>query len=565
MTALLDPFIHESRIAYFSMEIALANEIPTYSGGLGVLAGDTMRSAADLDLPMVGVTLASRAGYFRQEIVEGRQVERPAFWQPQQWAQRLRAKVALQIDAREVWVGAWLYTVEGHRGGAVPVILLDTDLPENEAEDREITHYLYGGDETYRLKQEMVLGIGGVQMLGALGLAIRKYHLNEGHAALLTLELLRRLAYVPQEAGTAGLRYDVPAVRQRCVFTTHTPVEAGHDQFSYELADRLLGNIVDGATLRKLAGEERLNMTRLALNLSEHVNGVARRHAEVSRRMFPGYEVHAVTNGVHPWSWACDSFRRLYNAHLPRWCHEPELLVRADRIPDEAVQQAHAEAKGALLARIARQGGPALDATLPLLGFARRMTQYKRPDLLFSDLDRLRSIAQRQPFQIVLAGKAHPHDMGGKELIERLHGWARELAGAVPVVFLADYDMELARLLVSGVDVWLNLPLRPLEASGTSGMKAALNGVPSLSVPDGWWLEGWIEGVTGWAVGGGADTDNARDAGSLYDKLEQLVLPLYYGDHAGWTAVMKGAITHNASFFNSHRMMHRYVVEAYLR
>ncbi|HRO57888.1 MAG TPA: alpha-glucan family phosphorylase [Burkholderiaceae bacterium] len=565
MTALLDPFINEPRIAYFSMEIALANEIPTYSGGLGVLAGDTMRSAADLDLPMVGVTLASRAGYFRQEIVEGRQVERPAFWQPQQWAQRLRAKVALQIDAREVWVGAWLYTVKGHRGGAVPVILLDTDLPENEAEDREITHYLYGGDETYRLKQEMVLGIGGVQMLGALGLAIRKYHLNEGHAALLTLELLRRLAYVPQEAGTAGLRYNVPAVRQRCVFTTHTPVEAGHDQFAYELADRLLGSIVDGATLRKLAGEERLNMTRLALNLSEHVNGVARRHAEVSRRMYPGYEVHAVTNGVHPWSWACDSFRRLYNAHLPRWCHEPELLVRADRIPDEAVRQAHAEAKGALLERIGRRGGPALDATLPLLGFARRMTEYKRADLLFSDLDRLRAIAQRQPFQIVLAGKAHPHDAGGKELIERLHGWARELAGAVPVAFLADYDMELARLLVSGVDVWLNLPLRPLEASGTSGMKAALNGVPSLSVPDGWWLEGWIEGVTGWAVGGGVDADNARDAASLYDKLEQQVLPLYYGDRAGWTAVMKGAITHNASFFNSHRMMRRYVVEAYLR
>lgn len=410
-----------------------------------------------------------------------------------------------------------------------------------------------------------MLGIGGVQMLGALGLAIRKYHLNEGHAALLTLELLRRLAYVPQEAGTAGLRYDVPAVRQRCVFTTHTPVEAGHDQFSYELADRLLGNIVDRATLRKLAGEERLNMTRLALNLSEHVNGVARRHAEVSRRMFPGYEVHAVTNGVHPWSWAWDSFRRLYNAHLPRWCHEPELLVRADRIPDEAVQQAHAEAKGALLARIGRHGGLALDATLPLLGFARRMTQYKRADLLFSDLDRLRAIAQRQPFQIVLAGKAHPNDAGGKELIERLHGWARELADAVPVVFLADYDMELARLLVSGADVWLNLPLRPLEASGTSGMKAALNGVPSLSVPDGWWLEGWIEGVTGWAVGGGADADNARDAASLYDKLEQQVLPLYYGDHAGWTAVMKGAITHNASFFNSHRMMRRYVVEAYLR
>ena len=478
---MLEAFSHEPRIAYFSMEVALASEIPTYSGGLGMLAGDTMRSAADLDLPMIGVTLASRAGYFRQEIVDGRQEERPDTWQPEKWARRLAAKVGLQIGGREVWIGAWLYVVEGHRGGAVPVILLDTDLAENQAEDRELTHYLYGGDETYRLKQEMVLGIGGVRMLGALGLAIRKYHLNEGHAALLTLELLRRLAHAPQEAGSTGPHYDAPAVRQRCVFTTHTPVEAGHDQFSYELADRLLGDFVDGAELRRLAGEKRLNMTRLALNLSEHVNGVARRHAEVSRRMFPGYRVHAITNGVHPWTWACDSFRRLYDAHLPRWCHEPELLVRADRIPDEELRQAHAEAKSALLERIRGHGGQALDPALPVLGFARRMTPYKRADLLFSDLERLKTIARRQPFQIVLAGKAHPRDGGGKQLIEHLHAWARELQGAVPVVFLSGYHMHLARLLVSGVDVWLNLPLRPLEASVTSGMKAALNGVPNLS------------------------------------------------------------------------------------
>jgi starch phosphorylase len=428
------------------------------------------------------------------------------------------------------------------------VILLDTDLPENQAEDRELTHYLYGGDEAYRLKQEMVLGIGGVRMLAALGFTIRKYHLNEGHAALLTLELLRRLAHDPQEAGSASLHYDVPAVRERCVFTTRTPVEAGHDHFSYELAGRLLGELVDRAELRRLAGEERLNMTRLALNLSEHVNGVARRHAEVSRGMFPGYRVHAITNGVHPWTWACDSFRRLYDAHLPRWCHEPELLVRADRIPDGELRQAHAQAKAALLERIRTREGPALDPALPVLGFARRMTPYKRADLLFSDRERLRAIARSQPFQIVLAGKAHPRDGGGKQVIERLHAWARELQGAVPVVFLPDYDMDLARLLVSGVDVWLNLPLRPLEASGTSGMKAALNGVPNFSVPDGWWLEGWIEGITGWAVGGGVDADNARDAASLYDKLEHTVLPLCHGDRAGWSAVMKGAISRNASF-----------------
>ena len=565
MSASLDAFVHEPRVAYFSMEVALRSEIPTYSGGLGVLAGDSMRSAADLDLPMVAVTLASRAGYFRQEIADGRQVERPDTWEPEKWAQRLAAKVALQIGEREVWVGGWLYVVEGHRGGAVPVILLDTDLPENQADDRPLTHYLYGGDAAYRLKQEMVLGIGGARMLAALGFDVRKYHLNEGHAAFLTLELLRRLAHLPREAATAGLHYDVAAVRQRCVFTTHTPVEAGHDQFSYDLADRLLGNLVEATELRRLAGQERLNMTRLALNLSEHVNGVARRHAEVSRRMFPGYEVRAITNGVHAWTWACDSFRRLYDARLPRWCHEPELLVRADLIPDGELRQAHAEAKAALLERVRAAGGPALDPALPLLGFARRMTPYKRPDLLFSDLERLKAIARRHPFQVVLAGKAHPRDGGGKQLIERLHGWARELQGALPVVFLAGYDLHLARLLAAGVDVWVNTPQRPLEASGTSGMKAALNGVPNLSVPDGWWLEGLIEGVTGWAVGGDADADNGGDAASLYDKLERTVLPLYHGDAAGWTAVMKGAITRNASYFNSHRMMRRYAVDAYLR
>lgn len=565
MTTQVEAFVLEPRIAYFSMEIALRDEIPTYSGGLGVLAGDTMRTAADLELPMVGVTLASRAGYFRQQIADGRQIELPAPWQPEQWARRLTAKIALTIEGREAWVGGWLYVVEGHRGGAAPVILLDTDLDENHPDDRRITHFLYGGDEVYRLRQEMVLGIGGVRMLGALGFRIRKYHLNEGHAALLTLELLRRLAHTPDEAGTPGVHYDVPAVRQRCVFTTHTPVEAGHDQFAYELAGRLLGDYVEPEQLRALAGNDRLNMTRLALNLSEYVNGVARRHAEVSRHMFPGYRVHAVTNGVHPWTWACDSFRRLYDAHLPRWCHEPELLVRADRIPDEEIREAHAAAKRALLERIRALGGPMLDSALPLLGFARRMTDYKRADLLFSDLARLKTIARRHPFQIVLAGKAHPRDEGGKRLIERLHGWARELEGDVPVVFLPDYSMDLARLLVSGADVWINTPQRPLEASGTSGMKAALNGVPNLSVLDGWWLEGCIEDVTGWAVGGESDSDNARDAALLYDKLEQKVLPLYHRDRAAWIAIMKGAISRNAYFFNSHRMMRRYAAEAYLR
>ncbi len=560
---MLEEFIHEPRIAYFSMEIALRNDIPTYSGGLGVLAGDTLRSAADLELPMVAVTLVSRAGYFRQEIdASGRQIEHPDHWDPAHWTASLAAKVGLTIQGRTVWVGGWLYVLEGHMNGRQPVILLDTDLEENRPEDREITHYLYGGDQTYRLKQEMVLGIGGIRLLQALGVTVRQYHMNEGHSALLALELLRRYAYPPEDLRPGESPYDLPRVRELCCFTTHTPVEAGHDRFDYALVHELMGDVVEEATLRRLAGDEDLNMTRLALNLSEYVNGVAKRHAEVSRSMFPGYRVHAITNGVHPFTWTSVGFRELFDARLPGWCHEPDLLLRVDCcLDDGVVWEAHQGAKQRLMERVAQASGVKLHPEWPILGFARRMTAYKRPDLLFADLRRLQAMAQRWPFQVVLSGKAHPRDEEGKRLIETLHGHMRALAGTIPVAYLPDYDLEIAQAMVAGVDVWLNTPLPPLEASGTSGMKAAFNGVPNLSVLDGWWIEGCIEGVTGWAVG----DSTGGDAAALYDKLERQVLPLYYQDSPGWIAVMKGAITKNASFFNSHRMMRRYATEAYIR
>jgi starch phosphorylase len=561
-------FTQQPRIAYFSMEIALRHDIPTYSGGLGVLAGDTVRSAADLDLPLVAVSLVSRQGYFRQELdAQGRQTEHPQPWNPGTLCGcSLEAKITVPIEGRQVWVGGWLYVLEGHMGGKQPVILLDTDLNENSAADREITHYLYGGDTAYRLKQEIVLGIGGVRMLHALGFTLRQYHLNEGHSALLTLELMRRFAYPLEDVRPGESRYDIPRVRAICNFTTHTPVEAGHDRFSYELVQRTLGDFVELPILRAYAGPDELNMTRLALSLSDYVNGVAKRHAETSRRMFPGYQVRAITNGVHPFTWTAPSFVKLYDQRLPGWCHEPELLVRADQIPDEAIWQAHGQAKAELIAIVKERGGATLHPKLPVLGFARRMTGYKRPDLLFSDIERLKSIAQQWPFQIVLAGKAHPHDDDGKRLIATLHAQARALAGVIPVAYLPDYDMALARALVAGVDVWLNTPLRPFEASGTSGMKAAFNGVPSFSVLDGWWIEGCIEGVTGWAIGDSANAPNGDDAAALYQKLEQVVLPLYYyAARAAWIAVMKGAICKTASYFNSHRMMRRYVTEAYLR
>jgi glycogen phosphorylase len=572
----LGEFLHEPRVAYFSMEIALESEIPTYAGGLGILAGDTLRSAADLALPLVGVSLVSRAGYFRQEIdAGGRQIEHAATWDPSRLARRLDAKIAIRIEGRAVWIGAWLYVLQSHLGGRAPTILLDTDLEENQPEDRELTHYLYGGDDAYRLKQEMVLGIGGVRLLHALGFDINAYHLNEGHSALLGIELLRQHAYPPEDLRPGDSQYDIPRVRELCRFTTHTPVDAGHDRFSYELLQRLFADgagaaqqFVDLATLKNLAGAEHLNMTRLALNLSEFVNGVARRHAEVSRLMFPGYQVRAITNGVHPFTWTADSFRELYNRYVPGWCHEPEFLMRAYSVPDAAIAEAHAAAKGQLIDRVRALTGVELRPKVATLGFARRMTAYKRPDLLFSDLERLRGIARERALQIVIAGKAHPHDEEGKRLIALLHERARAIGDTITTVYLPDYDMALARTLVAGVDVWLNTPLPPQEASGTSGMKAAFNGVPSLSVLDGWWIEGCIEGLTGWAIGDGHGTADGDDSRSLYDKLEHVVLPLYYGTSAepgGWAKVMKGAICLNGSYFNSHRMMRRYATEAYLR
>ncbi|WP_431858078.1 alpha-glucan family phosphorylase [Azospirillum sp.] len=562
---MLEDFIRRTKIAYFSMEIALQPAIHTYAGGLGILAGDTMRSCSDLELPVVFVTLLSQDGYLKQVIdAEGRQTEEPDPWTPARWAQPLGAKVAVEIGGREVWVRPWLYIHHGGPDYAVPVILLDTDLDENDDADRAVTRVLYGGDQGHRLRQEIVLGIGGVRLLRALGFEIGTFHMNEGHAALLALELLRTRRR-PRNGNGGAPSYDAEWVRERCVFTTHTPVEAGHDRFPYDLVERVLTGFLDTADLAAFAGTDGLNMTRLGLALSGYVNGVAKRHAEISRRMYPGFRIHAITNGVHVETWTCPSMAALFQRCVPNWQHEPELLVRADQLDDGELWAAHQAAKAALIAAVREWSGCSLSIDAPVLGFARRMTGYKRPDLLFTDPDRLRRLAGRHPFQVLVAGKAHPDDDDGKRLIEAIHRHAAALADIVPVVFLPDYDMAMAKLLTAGCDVWLNTPLPPLEASGTSGMKAALNGVLNLSVLDGWWIEACIDGTTGWAIGD-ADLGTADDdAEELYAALEQRVLPLYHGDRTRWAWMMKQSISKIASCFNSQRMMRRYASEAYLR
>ncbi|OGQ72722.1 MAG: alpha-glucan phosphorylase [Deltaproteobacteria bacterium RIFCSPLOWO2_12_55_13] len=552
------------------MEIAVDAEIPTYAGGLGVLAGDTIRSAVDLKVPMVAVTLLYRKGYFYQTLdASGWQREEPVEWVVDDFLEEMPQRAAVALEGRSVHIRSWKYEVSDSGGFKVPVYFLDSDLPENSEGDRTLTHSLYGGDQRYRLCQEAILGIGGVRMLRALGYhEIERFHMNDGHASLLVLELL------DEEAGKNGGRPithdDVEAVRRKCVFTTHTPVPAARDQFPKELAERVLGEYQAMSDIKDLVfcGDV-LDMTFLGFNLSHFINGVAKKHSEVARLMFAGYLIDAITNGVHAATWVAEPFHELYDRHIRGWRLDNFSLRYALSIPKEEVWKAHNQVKKRLLQYLNRETNVGMDVDVLTIGFARRMATYKRADLLFTDPERLKGIASKAgPFQLVYAGKAHPQDQAGKELIQRIFRIKDALAKNIKMVYLENYDLELGKMITAGVDVWLNTPQPPLEASGTSGMKAALNGVPSLSVLDGWWIEGCIEGVTGWSIGenerGTEEASNrSKDASSLYDKLEQVIIPLFYHNRDRFIDVMLHSIALNGSFFNTHRMIQQYVLKAY--
>jgi len=552
-------FIEGAKIAYFSMEIGINTDMPTYSGGLGVLAGDVIRSSADLRIPLVAVTLISKKGYLKQKITpDGWQIEYPEEWDPSKFMKLLPETVTLKIDGRDVRIGVWVYEQESLTGGTIPVLFLTTDVEGNTQEDREITDFLYGGDEKYRLKQEIVLGIGGLRILDALKINVKKYHMNEGHSSLLTLELLK------------NNNLNADKVKNLCVFTTHTPVASAFDKFSYDMISEVLETEVPQEILKEYGGSDRLNMTLLALNLSKYTNGVTEAHMEYSRKLFPGYHIQEITNGVHSYTWTCPCFRGLFDKYIPRWANEPELLVRADTIPDEELWEAHMKAKQGLLDFVYEKTANQMDINTLTIAFARRATEYKRAAMIFSDLDKLREIQKQERIQLIFAGKAHPQDEMGKRLIKDIYDCMAQLKNEIDIVYLENYTMEMAGKLASGADIWLNTPLPPFEASGTSGMKAAHNGVINFSVLDGWWIEGCVEGLTGWAIGPSPDQAiseeerRKRELGDLYNKLEYLIIPEFYQQRDDWIDMMRNSIGKVAYYFNTHRMMRKYATDAYL-
>jgi len=534
-------------IAYFSAEIGISSSLPTYSGGLGVLAGDHIKAAGDIGLNMCAITLLYREGYFKQRIdEEGIQTETYPRFDPYPLLKKLDVKFTLRLRARDVWIQVYRFDYVGHGGHSVPIYFLDTDVEENIKDDRIISQRLYSGNKDHRILQEAILGFGGARLLDELGQNdIKKYHMNEGHCSFLVLNLLEKF------------NGDMEKVKSLCHFTTHTPVPAGHDHFSEKRVKKLLrGLLPEDLKLPSLVQNGRLHMTELGLYFSRTANGVSALHGDVAQDQFPWSNIDFITNGVHHSYWMGSPFKRVYDQYVPEWRANPECLLMIDDIADDVIWNAHQERKQYLLGYANSQVSKALDKDTLTIGFARRAATYKRAQLLFHDMDRLESLGAKK-IQVIFSGKAHPKDHEGKEIIRQIVSKSKAMFGKVKIIYLENYNMWLGRMITSGVDVWLNTPLRPNEASGTSGMKATLNGVPNLSVLDGWWAEGCKDGVNGWAVGDPKHPDDASDADHLYSVLENSVIPTFYNDRNKWISMMKEAIKTGVDF-TAHRMIMEY-------
>ncbi|HZJ41123.1 MAG TPA: alpha-glucan family phosphorylase [Candidatus Saccharimonadales bacterium] len=549
------------KIAYFSMEMELENAIKTYSGGLGILAGDLLRSAADLRLPIVGITLLNDQGYFDQKInAVGEQEETIVVDYDFSHLKKIRNTAIIKIGQDNVKVGAWRYLINGTDGFKIPVYLLDTNFPENKPIYQSLTGKLYGNNKEYRLLQEIVLGRGGFAMLKSIGYGIKKFHINEGHGSFVAISQFlasRRKSLVARVTDT----------KKRCIFTTHTPVKMANDIFPLDLVLKYQPDFP--LNIPEIIKDKQVNMTKVALYFSGYINGVAISHALFSHKMFPDYPIHAITNGVHSLTWTSPEFAELYDKHLFNWRHSSLSLRNAFIIPDAEIWEAHQGAKTRLLKFVEEKTGVKFEQAIFTIGFARRFTAYKRPLLLLSDIEKLISISNNVgKIQIVYAGKAHPGDVGGKKLVAELSAIIKKYQPQIKIIFLEGYDTDISKLMTAGVDLWVNTPLPPNEASGTSGMKAAHNGVPQLSTFDGWWREGYIRGKTGWTIWGNKITSagdvDYKDALSLYNLLEKEIIPLYYNNPQKWQEMMRFVIGINASFFNTERVLREYAQNAYL-
>ena len=529
-------------IAYLTAEIGLWSELHTYSGGLGVLAGDHVKSAADANLPLVAISLLYREGYGRQHLdTKGDQSESYGPIDPADHLVSTGKTIQLPLDGSTLYASVWKTDVVGVSGHVVPVYFLDTHHPNNSAEFVGLGARLYGGDDGTRIRQEYLLGVGGVRALQDLGHDFAGMHLNEGHCTFAMLEMLHQ-GWTREE------------LAQRTLFTTHTPVPAGHDRFAWDLVEEVVGEFLpeDARELVKNAGDheqgERCSMSHLAVALSTAVNAVSNLNAQVASGMFGSTHIAPITNGVHHITWTSPQMRGLFDAHLPGWKEDPSQLGYAGSLPDAALLEARAANRRMLRELVQASTGVTLEEHRLTIGFARRFATYKRANLVFSDLERLRAIGADR-IQFVFSGKAHPKDEGGKQLIRDIFASAGEVANDIPVAFIENYDMDTGLAMTSGVDIWLNNPIRPLEASGTSGMKAAMNGVPNCSILDGWWPEGCEHGVNGWAIGEAEDErDDARDAENIYNVLENEVLPLWDEGPERWAKLMRASIATSARF-----------------
>jgi len=539
-------------IAYFSAEIGISESLPTYSGGLGVLAGDHIKAAADNSLPLVGITLLYKEGYFKQRVDEsGSQSEIYPRFDPEPKLRQLPEKFILRLRERNVWVEAYEYVYVGENDKKISIYFLDTDLEENFHDDRIISLRLYSGNKDHRILQEAILGFGGIRLLEILGYDnIKTYHMNEGHCSFLTLALLEKY------------NGDENKVRSMCHFTTHTPVEAGHDHFAIDRCRKLLhGLLPENLNLPSWVQDSRLHMTELGLYFSRSANGVSKLHGKVAQNQFPDFIIKHITNGVYHPYWIGKSFKGLFDEKLNGWRTKPELLLKLHGISNEELSLAHLLQKKSLLGYANSQTQKALSSDVLTLGFARRAAEYKRARLIFSDPDRLIKLGKNK-LQIIFAGKAHPKDQLGKDIIKEIVNNANKLMGKVKIIFLENYNMWLGHLITSGVDVWLNTPLRPNEASGTSGMKAALNGIPNLSILDGWWAEGCKNGKNGWAIGSVDACNDESDAESLYQLLEQDVIPTFYDNKEKWMQIMRSSIEISVQF-TADRMIKEYQEKYY--